>query len=130
MPIKCTLKDGIVHTEISGELTFEVARSHMEHLVSLKDRIRNLYEIEDLNAVTKVSFSADDFHRMVRVATKPQQTYEHEFLAYYAETDFAFGMARMAQIYFELSGHPMHIEIFKDRDEAIRFLKEKKARYG
>ena len=130
MPIKCTLEDGIVYTEISGELNLEVARSHMEYLASLKDRIRNLYEMEDLNGVTKVSFSADDFHKMVRVATKPQQTYKHEFLAYYAETDFAFGMARMAQIYFELNGHPMHIEVFKDRGEAIRFLKEKKAQYG
>ena len=63
----------------------------------------------------------DDMHRITRVAKEHSV---HEKTAFLGASDFVFGILRMYETLSELEGVPLDMQVFRDRNEAIEWLKE------
>jgi len=130
MSIRSTVKDGIIFTEFSGEINYDVAIQQTEFIMSLKDRIVNQYELHDHTHTERINFSSNDIRKIAAYSIKTKDIFQHSFLAIYAPNDFTFGIARMFEAFFKLEGHPIDAGIFRDKEEAIQFLKTKMSVFG
>ena len=45
MPVKSRVSEGIVYTEITGEIDFDVVLQQCDFIASLKDEVKNHYEL-------------------------------------------------------------------------------------
>ena len=124
MPINTTITDGIVYTDISGELNLELVLQHIDLIVSMGSKLTNHYELHDFTNVEGIRLSSDDMARIASYAVEKTYPFQHSYIAIYANNEFTFGMARMFEIFFELANHPTIIQIFKDKKDAIQFLKD------
>ena len=128
--IDATVKDGIIYTEIEGELIYDMVVYQIDYIVGLRDQIEHHFEFSDLSKVTGINLSSTEMDNLGKHALATQNTFERTFAVYYAPNDFTFGMGRMFQTFFGLNKHRMVIEISKDRDEAIRWIIERQAQFG
>ena len=130
MPIKSTISDGIIYTEISGEINYDLVVKQIDFILSLKDKLVNRYELHDHTDTNLINISSDDIQKMAVASKTTRDIFKHSFLAVYAPTDYTFGIARMFMTFFELSEHTINVKIFRNKEEAIQFLKDCKHRYG
>lgn len=130
MPIKSTIKDGMIFTEITGEINYNNTCQQIDFIASLKTKIKNLYELSDFTKVTNINLTADDLDNIASYLEKSKGTYPHSFVAYYVVNEFQYGMARMFQTHIELNDQPIVIKIFKDKEKALLFLKQSMERHG
>ena len=63
MTIKSTVKDGIVYTEFSGEMTLETSIKHIDFIASLKNQLTSIYEIHDHTNTNGINMSAKDIQK-------------------------------------------------------------------
>lgn len=130
MPIRSTLKNGIVYTEITGEISYEITCQQIDYIVSLKSKIKNHYEFSDLTKVVGVDLTGDDMEKIAHYLEKSKGLYPHTYVAYFVANDFQYGMARMFETHMELADHPMKIGVFSEKEEALQFLNNAKKTYG
>lgn len=130
MPIKPEIIDGIVYTEISGEIGYDEIIRQADFVLTLKEKLTCLYELHDHTHTKNINISADDIPKVATRLSETQNIFTYYFLAIYAPSDFVFGLARMFETFFEINGHTVQAKIFRDKDAAIQFLKDKKERYG
>lgn len=126
MPIKSTITDGIIYTEISGDLNFNLVIQHIDFIVSSKDKIADHYELHDFTSVKRIDLSADDMGRIASYSKQTAHTFQNSCVAIYANNDFVYGMARMFKTFFELDEHPAIIRIFRNKENANQFLRNKR----
>lgn len=124
------LNDGIVYTEIIGEIKYDIICQQIDFIASLKNKMKNHYEFSDFTNVTGIHLSINDMERIAHYLEKSGSTYPHPHIAYYVVNDFQFGMARMFQTHVEFAEHPVVIRVFRNRDKALQFLKSAMKRYG
>lgn len=130
MPVTSAIIDGIIYTEMSGEINYDHVIMHVDFLVTLKDTIVNRYELHDHSNTENISLTADDILKIAKYSIKAENIFKHTFLAIYAPTDLSFGIARMSETFYALEKHSMVSKIFNDREKAIQFLMEQKRKYG
>jgi hypothetical protein len=61
---------------------------------------------------------------------KTKDIFKLSFLAVYAPNDFTFGIARMFETFYEMEKHPINARIFRSKEAAVEFLKEKMNEHG
>jgi hypothetical protein len=130
MPIKSTIIDGIIYTELSGEIDFDTVIQQIDFISSLKNKIANRYELLDHTNITKMNISSDEIHRLAMYSKKTEDVFPISFAAVYAPNDLTFGKVRMFMSHYELAGHSINVSIFRNKEEAIQFLKHKKSEHG
>ena len=130
MPIDSTIIDGIIYTELSGEINYESVIKHLDFILSLKDKVVVRYELHDHRNTESINLTTDDIHRIAVSSMKVQDIFQNSFLAVYAPDDFTFGIARMFEGFFEMEENPIEAGIFRKKEDAIRFLKAKMREYG
>ena len=130
MPIESRLTDGIIYTELSGAITFDVVVDYIDFIYSLKDDIDCRYELHDHTKTARLNLTIDDIRNIVTYAGKTSDIFRHSFLAVYATNDLTFGVARMFEAFYEMAKRRIHAEIFRSREAAIQYLTAKKSEYG
>lgn len=125
MPIDSTLLDGIIYTEFSGEINYDMVIKQIEFIHSLKDKVDIQYELHDHTNTEGIKLSAADIRQIAAYSLKIKDIFQHSYLAVYAPNDFTFGIARMFESIFELEAHSLNVRIFRSKEDAIRFLKDK-----
>jgi hypothetical protein len=129
MPIKSTIKDEIIYTEFPDELNYDVIINHIDYIFSLKNKMVNQYELHDHTNTQKIHLSADDIGKIAQYSLKINGIFQKAFLAVYTPNDYTFGIARMFEAFYSMEGHSIHVKIFRDREDALEFLKDKKRKY-
>ena len=130
MPIQSTIIDGIIYTELSGQINYDIVIKQIDFISSLKGKIVNRYEFHDHTNTESINLTADDISKIAAYSIKTKNIFQHSFLAIYAPNDFTFGIARMFAAFYELEEHTIHAEIFRSKEDAIQFLKNKMSKYG
>lgn len=130
MPIQSRIAEGIIYTEISGELRYTSVIQHIDFIVSCRDQLKNHFELHDFSHATHINISSEDMGKIAAYGMQTAKVFEYSCIAVYANNDFAYGMARMFEISLELSENPTTIQIFRNREDAVQFLKEKLKKHG
>ncbi len=130
MPIKSTIMDGIIYTEISGEINYDDVIKQTDFIFSPKDKIDNKYELHDHTNTEGIKLSTDEIRKVVEYAKGKTQDFQQSFLAIYAPNDFTFGIARIFESFFEIKEISTNAKIFRDKEDAIQFLKSKMSKHG
>ena len=130
MPAKWTILDGIIYTELSGEVNYDMIMKYIDFISSLKGKIVNRYELHDHTNTTNINLSADDIRNIAEYSMKNNDIFDQFFLAIYAPNDLTFGMARMFESFYEIKNRKINSQIFRDKEDAIQFLKNKMSEYG
>lgn len=89
-------------------------------LVARPDYDATLDDMVDMGAVDRLEVSSDTVRRLVSMFTPMDSDQVVTRLAIVAPKDHVFGMARMYEIL--RSDAPEQIRVFRDRDEARRWL--------
>lgn len=101
-----------------GRVTFADMQANKERLLSDPDFDPEFNQLSDASLATDTDLSAGNvpllYSRRVFSTTSRR--------AVVAPTDFAYGMARMLQTYVDLSGTAHPVEVFRDREAALRWL--------
>jgi len=89
--------------------------------------IRNQYGtiskgiVWNFNHATNANLGTSD---MIRIAREVKERAVHQKTAYIASKDFEFGLLRMYESYAEMQSVTPVMKVFRDRDEAIRWITE------
>jgi hypothetical protein len=89
MPIQSKIINGIVYTEISGELNYDLVIQHIDFIVSLKDKIDNHYELHDFTNIKRINLSSDDMASIASYAMPTANTFQHACIAISKQLDKA-----------------------------------------
>ena len=130
MPIKSTIIDGIIYTELSGEINYNSVIQQINFIASLKGKIENRYELLDHTNITDLNISPDEIPRLAEYSKKTEDVFPISFVAAYVPNDLTFGMVRMFMTHYELQEHSINVSVFRDKEEAIQLLKDKKSEHG
>jgi len=84
-----------------------------------------LYVLFDADHATAVDVTNDDVRRIADQDVSASRQIPHLVVAIYAQESLTFGLARMWQVYVQLSGWVT--EIFRDRTAAVAWLKKEVA---
>jgi hypothetical protein len=118
MPVSYTIdaNQKLVVSRLWGTVTEDEIHEHNTRLRNDPAFDPNYRQLTDLRGLidTKVSTG------VVRETARDQYFAANVKRAFVAETDFAFGMARMFAVHAESSGQT--IEVFRDMPEAVRWL--------
>ena len=125
MPIKTKIREGIIYTELSGEISYDVIIDYIDFIGSLKGEIDCRYELHDHTNTASLKLSTDDIRNITSYAIKTNDIFQQSFLAIYAPNDITYGMARMFGAFYEMENRRIHAEIFRNRENAIHYLNEK-----
>lgn len=125
MPIETTLVDGFIHTRLSGDIDDDMVAGHLDFLLSLRDETANIFEFHDHSDSSVVNLSADKIQGIAEKAKVLNDAFQHNVLAVFAPNDYVLGMARMFEAFFEISEINIDARFFGNREDAIRFLKDK-----
>ena len=79
----------------------------------------------DLSNADLDSFSRADVERLVGATKRLASVRDRPRTAIVAKGDLGFGLARMYEILGEAKGHPASMRVFRARDEAIQWLRER-----
>ncbi|MFT6557145.1 hypothetical protein [Sneathiella sp.] len=110
------LSNGIIFSKGEGVLTTQEIRTHNKRLREDPDFDPNYNQLIEIR-VTQFAIPEED---VKKIAAQEDIFSGQSKRAFVAETDYAFGMCRMLQIYSDSSG--AHSEVFRDMDEARRWL--------
>jgi len=120
MPVRSTIyKDQrLVVTIEEGRVTFADMRANGERLLNDPDFDPEFNQLSDATLATGTDLSPNNlgmlYDRKVFSNTARR--------AVIAPNDFTYGMARMLQTFVELSKNGPHVEVFRDRASALKWL--------
>lgn len=124
MVINSRIDRGIIYTEIVGVLTYDLCVQHIDFIYGLRGKIDSQYELHDFSQVESIELSGDDMSGIVTYAQKAKNIFRNSYLAIYANSDLTFGLARMFETYLDIGENPTIIKIFRNKEDAIRFLND------
>jgi hypothetical protein len=130
MPIQSRLIDGIIYTEVSGEINYDLVVKQINFILSLKDKIVNRYELHDHTNTDSINLSFEEISSIATLSHKTKDIFQVSFLAVYAPNDVTFGIARMFETFYDLEEHTINASIFRNKEKAIKFLKTNQNKYG
>ena len=122
MPINTTILDGIIYTELSGEIDLDAIITYSDFIFSLKDKLVSRYELHDHTNTKSINLSSEDISQIAAYSIKTEGIFQHTVLAVYATGDYTFGIARMFEMVFEVEDRPITVEIFRNKEDALQFL--------
>ena len=122
MPINTTILDGIIYTELSGEINLDAIITYSDFIFSLKDKLVNRYELHDHTNTKSINLSSEDISQIAAYSIKTESIFQHTVLAVYAPSDYTFGIARMFEMVFEVEDRSIYVEIFRNKEDALQFL--------
>jgi hypothetical protein len=108
----------LILSSASGEVTGTELLSHQARLIRDPDFDPNFHQLADFTGTTRVSVSSED----VRALAARNIFAPGSRRCVIAPTSEIFGLARMFQTFRELSGGKEELQIFRDREEAMRWL--------
>jgi hypothetical protein len=111
-------KRRLILSSASGEITGAELLGHQDRLMHDPDFDPNFRQLADFTGTTRVSVSSED----VRTLAARNIFAPGSRRCVIAPTAEIFGLARMFQTFRELSGGKEELQIFKDREEAMRWL--------
>ena len=115
----------IVPKEIS-EFLIEETFNAEEVVNTIKDKYRSISKGVLWN-VTVGSISNITIDDMQQIATAVKNYASHDKTAFLGSLDLDFGLLRMYEAYAEMENIAHMMKVFRDRDEAIKWLMEPKA---
>jgi len=120
MPVRYVIvKDRrLVVTTASGHVTFAELKTHQDRLLSDPDFNPEFNQLLDGTGVTQLDLSTDE----VRMLASRRMFSPLSRRAFVAASPGVFGVARMAEAYFEISGSPSQIMVFSDMASALKWL--------
>lgn len=130
MPIQSTITDGIIYTELSGVINYDAVICQIDFIYALKDTLIHRYELHDHTNTESIRLSAEEISKIASYSQKTTNIFNRSVLAVYAPTDFTFGVARMFDAFFKMEEHSIESEIFRQKEDAITFLMNKRKLYG
>jgi hypothetical protein len=110
----------LVTSTASGVITLPQVWAHQEKLLKDPDFDPSFAQLLDVTRVTKVELSSEDVRRVAESNTLSS----NPRLAIVATSAFVYGLARMFQIFREMTGEE-GIRVFRDRDEALAWVLSK-----
>src|SRR5262249_48244154 len=120
MPVDYTIDvpRRFIMTVASGEVTTAEMMNHQNRLMRDPDFDPAFYQLADFSGVTRVSIQPDD----IRLLAIRNFFSEKARRCFVAPTSEIFGLARMFQIFRELSGAKEQVRVFRNRKEAMLWL--------
>jgi hypothetical protein len=107
----------LVTSTASGVITLPEIWAHQEKLLKDPDFDPSFAQLLDVTQVTKLALSSEDVRRVAESNTLSS----NPRLAIVATSAFVYGLARMFQIFREMTGEE-GIRVFRDRDEALAWV--------
>lgn len=123
MSIKSTLLEGILYTKLEGDINKDVVIEYIDYIYTLKDKIDYRYELHDHTKTASINLSTDEMRNIAIYSKKTSDIFQHSYLSIYAPSDFTYGIARMFKSFYEIQKHQINAEIFRNRNDAIQYLK-------
>ena len=114
------------HSIIPGEIVEFVTEGTYD-VDDLLNIVKNQYPAISKGILWNVSsgvFSDPSPDVMQRLAVAVREHGVHKKTAYFGPTDIRFGLLRMFETYSEMKNVSPEMEVFRDRNEAIKWLKE------
>ena len=130
MPIRSTIINDIIYTEISGEIDYNTVVQQIDFISSLEGKIDNRYELFDHTNITKISIPLDEIREITKYAKKKEDVFQASYVAIYVPNDFTFDILGMFEIWYQLRKRLINVSIFRNKEEAIQFLTDKKREHG
>ena len=124
MGIRTEFRDGILHAQVSGELTFDQAMQHLREIEQMTEGMEVLRELLDFAECENISLSSDQLRTTVSAGDQSLTRFTRYRLAIYAGDDLHYGLSRMFQIFHEIAKHEIELEIFRDRELALEWLRK------
>lgn len=112
------VKRRLILSSASGEVTGAELLNHQARLMRDPDFDPNFNQLADFTGTTHVSVSSED----VRALAARNIFAPGSRRCVIATTAEIFGLSRMFQTFRELSGGKEELQIFRDREEAMRWL--------
>jgi len=109
----------LVITTAWDRVTFAEARAHQERLRNDPDFHPEFNQLLDATAVTALDISHDEAKTIGRNSPHFSASARR---AWVAPNPFLFGMGRMIGIYREMAGGTEQFRVFKDREQALKWL--------
>jgi hypothetical protein len=107
----------LVTSTASGVITLPEIWAHQGKLLKDPDFDPSFAQLLDVTQVTKLALSSEDVRRVAESNTLSS----NPRLAIVATSAFVYGLARMFQIFREMTGEE-GIRVFRDRDEALAWV--------
>ena len=111
-------KRRLILSSASGEVTAAELLSHQDRLMRDPDFDPSFRQLADFSGTTRVSVSSED----IRVLAARNFFAPGTRRCVIAPTAEIFGLGRMFQTFREMSGGKEDVQIFRDREEAVRWL--------
>jgi hypothetical protein len=111
----------ITIVNVSGELLFEQIVQVLEDFYKSDFTLKLLWDLShaDLSALTN-----SHIEKIISYAKSKSHLREGGKTAIVALKDIDYGVSRMYEILSELKEHPVSHSVFRNRDEALKWLKE------
>ena len=120
MPVTSVIhrKQRLVVTVEEGRVTFDDMRANQDRLLNDPDFDPAFNQLSDATLATDSDLAPNNLGRLYdrRVFSDTSRR------AVIAPTSFTYGMARMLKTYVELSKNGPLVEVFRDRDSALKWL--------
>lgn len=114
------VESGIVHLIFVADAPYEQWASTLEEVIARPDYRPGFDFLVDRRQASVVSKS--DLRRMVEFIDRRVESFAGSRWAIVVSSSADFGMGRMGQVF--ANRHPTTIEIFRDREEGLRWLTE------
>jgi hypothetical protein len=134
MPIETKYVDGGLgvllsgHGKVTGK---DIISSNNQIFSSKETMIKNRYGLIDFSNITQYEVSTPEVEIIASQDKKASEYIPNAVVAVVAKKDFVFGMSRMWEIIVKNTGLHWEIMVFRDREEAEAWIKERtKEKFG
>ena len=124
MSFESEVREGIVFTRVTGELDNLQAIEHLKLVRELGAGFDVYRELMDLSGVERVTQTSEQI-KMLAGEAEPLEMFKKIYLAIFAESELAYGLSRMFQVFAELAENPVEIQVFREKQEALEWLKSR-----
>jgi len=105
-------------SEDARQATFDDMLANLDRIASDPDFDPEFNQLSDASLATDTDLSAENIRRLYQRPVFSATSRR----AVIAPTNFAYGMARMIQVYVESSRAAVRVEVFRDRAAALKWL--------
>ena len=124
MPIKLEyLRDlNILIATVEGSTTIEMFKQTINELISSIEYPPNVSTIWDLRKLDFYSIDSNFAKGLIAIRKGIDNKRGNVKIAYVVNSDMSFGMVRMYEIFSEIEGLAQSIQIFRNLDDAKKWL--------
>lgn len=128
MPINVSYLDNGLGIMFIGEgklVGDDIIKANREIFSSAEKMKKYIYGLIDYSRITEFNVSTSEIETIVSQDKKAAEFIEEGILAITAEQDLEYGLNRMWEIIAQNSGVPWETMVFRDRDTAEKWIKQK-----